>query len=387
MIHAMSSGGVVARGVGIVAVFTAASWSSAGGLPTPFFSGIGDLPGGIFESQAFGISGDGSIVVGGSRGDFLQASRWTAASGIRGLGDLPGGTDQSTAYAISNDGTTIVGVSSGASGNSFAFRWTQGGGMVSLGDLPGGITTSAAHAVSANGAVVIGRSSSSNGDEAFRWTSAGIQGLGDLPGGPHNSGALGLSDDGTVIVGFGHAAPNVPRAARWTPEDGMLDLGVIPGSSFTRATANAVSGDGRITVGRCFNFSGPQQTAFVWSEDSGMSALPPLPNASYTSAVDASFDGRVIVGYANNDVNGRAIMWVDGAPIDLRLFLVQRGVVLDGWLLSAATAVSADGNTIAGYGTHNGSIEGWVVSIPTPGAGMMMAIWAGLVFRRTRRRC
>lgn len=385
MAHSWCRSGVAARVACLVVVAGCAAWSSAGDLPIPVFRAIGDLPGGINESQAFGVSGNGSIVVGGSRGAFLEAFRWTDASGIRGIGDLPGGTDQSTAYAISADGSTIVGASSGSGGNSFAFRWTEGTGMVSLGDLPGGIAASSAQAASRDGTVIVGRSVSAAGDEAFRWTSAGMQGLGDLPGGPHFSGALGVSHDGDVIVGFGHAAPNLPRATRWTPQDGMLDLGVIPGSSFTRSTANGVSGDGRITVGRCFNFSGPNQTAFRWSEETGMLALPPLPNATYTSAVDASFDGRVIVGYANNDVNERAIMWVDGVAIDLRLFLTQRGVALDGWFLSGALSVSDDGNTIAGYGTFNGTIQGWVVSIPGPGSAVVCLLGAACVRRRPRR--
>jgi probable HAF family extracellular repeat protein len=55
-----------------------------------------------------------------------------------GLGDLPGGVFDSTAVlrdnVISNDGLVVVGRGYSASGTE-AFRWTQGGGMVGLGEL------------------------------------------------------------------------------------------------------------------------------------------------------------------------------------------------------------------------------------------------------------
>ena len=79
-------------------------WCSAANAATPFFMGLGDLPGGSFSSGASSISADGSVVVGSSavatvlvpgRPPFSQtlseAFRWTQASGMVGLGDLPGG--------------------------------------------------------------------------------------------------------------------------------------------------------------------------------------------------------------------------------------------------------------------------------------------------------
>ena len=46
--------------------------------------GVGDLPGGVFGSRAYGVSADGGVVVGESAtGPFSTAFRWTAAGGIR----------------------------------------------------------------------------------------------------------------------------------------------------------------------------------------------------------------------------------------------------------------------------------------------------------------
>jgi probable HAF family extracellular repeat protein len=53
------------------------------------FQGLGDLPGGTFESRAYGVSADGNTVVGYSDSGSAEAFRWTAASGIHGLGFLP----------------------------------------------------------------------------------------------------------------------------------------------------------------------------------------------------------------------------------------------------------------------------------------------------------
>jgi probable HAF family extracellular repeat protein len=70
------------------------------------------------------------------------------------LGDLPGGITSSAAYGVSADGSVVVGSSASATGVT-AFAWTQGGGMAALPMLAGG-TGATAFAVSANGAVAVG---------------------------------------------------------------------------------------------------------------------------------------------------------------------------------------------------------------------------------------
>ena len=102
---------------------------------------MGDITGGGFQSRAFGVSSDGSVVVGrGTSASGTEASLWTSGSGMVGLGDLAGGSFFSRAHGVSNDGSVVVGIATSASGNE-AFRWTSGSGMVSLGDLAGGGTS------------------------------------------------------------------------------------------------------------------------------------------------------------------------------------------------------------------------------------------------------
>src|SRR5687767_11234917 len=91
-------------------------WCSAADAATPFFIGLGDLPGGTFRSSASGVSADGSVVVGSSDVATVlipgrppisktraQAFRWTQASGMVGLGDLAGSPFDSRAAGVSAD--------------------------------------------------------------------------------------------------------------------------------------------------------------------------------------------------------------------------------------------------------------------------------------------
>ncbi len=91
---------------------------------------------------------------------------------FQGVGDLPGGTVSSVAFGVSADGSTVVGWSISANGQE-AYRWTRGGGMVGLGDLPGGNFNSSANGVSSDGSAIIGLGKNmANAQEAFRWTAS-----------------------------------------------------------------------------------------------------------------------------------------------------------------------------------------------------------------------
>src|SRR5438105_4002183 len=87
----------------------------------------------------------------------LMAALVASAHGARffGLGNLPGG-NESLAYGVSADGSVVVGESDSASSQQ-AFRWTSGEGMVGLGYLAGA-AYSYASGVSADGSVIVGAS-------------------------------------------------------------------------------------------------------------------------------------------------------------------------------------------------------------------------------------
>jgi probable HAF family extracellular repeat protein len=139
------------------------------------------------------------------------ASSAAADPSFQGLGDLEGGFVYSEAFGVSADGSVVVGQGHSTSGYE-AFRWTQAGGMVGLGDLPGWDFGSVAYGVSSDGSVVVGQSVSGSGYEAFIWDSTnGVQNLKTMLTTNYGlnltgwtlTAAKGISADGQVIVGYG----------------------------------------------------------------------------------------------------------------------------------------------------------------------------------------
>ena len=232
---------------------------------------LGDLPGGDYCGAAFGISADGSVIVGGADTDSREeAFRWTKDTGMVGLGVLPGDRANSLATGGSADGSVVVGwaYSKPSTGGDEAFRWTQDGGMVGLGALPGDVG-SRANGVSADGSVVVGQSGLGPGHgEAFCWTQdTGLVGLGVLPGGHRHSFANGVSADGSVIVGASHGESGL-EAFVWDPTHGMRSVREVLinnlglGTSLTNwrnTIAHAVSADGSTIVGCGINPSGDME--------------------------------------------------------------------------------------------------------------------------------
>jgi probable HAF family extracellular repeat protein len=383
----------------LVVVATGSSLALASPAETaPMFMGLGDLPGGIFNSQALAVSADGSTVVGrGSTADatsgFTEAFRWTQTGGMVGLGLLPVDLDPnlfgrgSNAYAVTADGSTVVGWSE--TGPSVeGFRWTSDGGMVGLGDLPGGGSNSYAYGISADGSVVVGEGTSAGSvpNQAFRLTlEGGMVGLGDLPGGSFDSSARAISADGTVIVGVGHNSASNVEGFRWTSEGGMVPLGDLPGGPFD-SEPTAVSPDGSVIVGISRSASGLE--AFRWTSEGGIVGLGDLPGGSFSSeAFAVSADGSIVLG-TSADSSGQkgAFIWDPSngmRPLDQ--VLMDLGIDLATWRLVAATGISADGLTIVGYGSNpDGDVEGWIAVIPEPNTGVLMMM--GLLELAYRRR-
>ncbi len=126
-------------------------------------------------SAAYAVNIDGSVIVGQSRssdsGQAGEAFRWTAAGGMQPLGDFAGGAFQSWAYAVSGDGTVVGGRASvqgtcgpfGCGSAPRAFIWDARHGMRDLAallvqhgvDLTGW-RLDEVRGISANGRIVVG---------------------------------------------------------------------------------------------------------------------------------------------------------------------------------------------------------------------------------------
>lgn len=326
---------------------------------TAEFVPLGFLPSTTW-TEAYGVSADGTVVVGRALGGGRRAFRWTQATGMQALGNLPGRTDN-MAWGISADGSVIVGDSETTTSVQ-GCKWNAAGQMQLLGGLPG-FSTSGAAGVSADGAVIVGGSESGPG-EAVRWVAGVAQGIGDLPGQQVYSYANGASADGSVVVGFGQSATGI-EAFRWTAAGGMVGLGDISGGAFY-STALAVSADGSTVVGWANGTPGPGAQAFRWTQAGGLQGLGMFPGATSSVARGVSGDGAIVVG-ASNFFGGRAFFWTSaGGLIDLKTHLANLGATgLAGWTLEAANSISADGRFIVGQGTDpTGHTQAWLAILP-----------------------
>ena len=231
-------------------------------------------------SYANGVSGDGSIVVGGAyiSDTKVVAFRWDAQNGMVNLGTFDEGTNSdSVAYGISADGRLIHG-------------WDYKAGFSPAG--PGGVAMNGrrgaiwwdgkerllhpfgwageAWATSSNGAIIVGQFHPSNTDNllqgasTYRWTAwdGRFEDLGAVPVPPggdqrgYISQPYAVSDDGSVVGGDSGPVNN-KGAMIWTRETGMVYVsdfltqkGVTDHLSWLALTKTVyVSPDGSFIVG------------------------------------------------------------------------------------------------------------------------------------------
>ncbi len=339
---------------------TTAILGVAGGANGASFQGLGDLPGGAFESRALSVSGDGSVVVGWSESASGQeAFRWENGV-MTGLGDLPGGDFLSEARGVSGDGSIIVGKSRSSSGNE-AFRW-ENGVMTGLGTLPGGsFFSSEANAISADGSVIVGRTTSSATNEAFRWENGVMTGLGNLDG--FFSQANAVAADGSVIVGV-VIASGINEAFRWE-NDVMTPLGTLGGNT---SQGYAVSADGSVIAG--VSHDGALARAFRW-ENGTMVSLGDLPRAFNTSGRPSAIspDGTVITGFLDQPGLNDAFVWNKSQGMRKLIDQLSAHPDLDltGWKLVDATGISDNKRVYVGRGVNpSGQSEAWMASLAGP---------------------
>lgn len=334
------------------------------------FYPMGDVPGGVFRSDPFDLTRDGSVVVGGSSIglDFqYRAVRWTRDTGIQELTGLPG-IDDSQANGVSNDGSIIVG-----SSGRFPCRWIDGV-PTSLPMLPEWGSASADD-VSADGRVAVGRFDHPTlGARPVRWADdEPITPLGMLNA--SRGRVLALSSDGNLAVGSLDFP--LPRAAIW---DELGNATVLPEPHPGRASqANGLTTDDSLIIGFA------RSDACTWTPDGTWTLLPGRGgDIVATNAYEGSDLGSVIVGRAETSSELFAVYWDASREMhNLQDELVSLGVDLDGWQLTRAQHVSSDGRVIAGIGINpDGNSEGWIAIIPSPGGVVLLATWLAAVGRR-----
>jgi uncharacterized membrane protein len=310
--------------------------------------GIGMLPGST-SSYAYGVSGDGSTVVGVSG---TMAFRWTTGSGIQDLGKLAGAS-LAGAYAANYDGSIIVGDSTKS--QSRAFRWSQSSGMEAL-DVPSSSgpypwSNTMAFGISSNGLSISGYGLDTSFN-SLKWGAPSYS----LSVGQPGSLSWGTSGNGQVTVGALY-----DRIYKWSTIDGAQDLG--------DGYARGANYDGSVIVGS----SGVN--AFRWNESGGLQII------GSGEAISTSADGSIVVGYDS----ASAFAWTtnDGRK-NLSQYLSDLGVDVSGWSLEKAEGISYDGSTIVGQGVFNGTRQAFVAMIPEP-SSVSLFLAGGLLLLGLRK--
>ena len=328
-------------------------------------------PGGVDATRMHGVTADGSVAVGYSPLGGVGSFRWTRVGGSQTLG-----TPGSEALGISGDGTTVV-------GRFPAFRYRGPGTFQNLGTIDN-LPSSWAQGVSGDGNVIAGVAFAPfvGPGVAWRWTpSGGMQPLGYARPTDTFSEALGVSRDGSTIVGRSSGSGLGNAAFAWTVSSGMSTLPDAPGTQFG-SSATAENHDGRIIAG--FANLGP----VIWRDR--VPTLLPQP-AGWGSMVPhgISDDGTVVAGEAQNpSFQTEAFVWTQSRGSEsLLAYLTSQGVsVPGGWNLVQTFALSADGRTFGGYALNSaGTIgAGFVATVPTPPVLSLLTSLAAFAARRRR---
>ncbi|TWT45026.1 tRNA(Glu)-specific nuclease WapA precursor [Phycisphaerae bacterium RAS1] len=280
-------------------------------------------------------------------------------------------------FDVSGDGSRIVGTTS--SGFT-AIDWVNRKPRVL--PTPSVVTLSEARGISDDGLVAVGAFHHPvSWNPAARWR-------GDDVAEPlseqilfEDSIAHATSADGGVIVGTRRVPGTTPYAFRWTEQTGFLPLvfGQVSGTDAYCLTSDGNAVAGTISV----------STSFIWQAGIGTFELPLVPGTTSFQAFGIS-DSRAVVGraFGGSSFLEQAAIWTPehGSRLLETALEEEHGLILPGWHLSRATAITPDGLTIVGSGINPAGIEeAWIVRVPEP-SGLVPLLLMAFLLRRARCR-
>ena len=325
----------------------------------PSFEGVGDLPGGQFQSSGKAISADGRVVVGtANTADGSTPYRWE--DGVMIQAGPPGYTANTT----SADGSVIAITS--FQGNNVMF-WDRG----ELKQLSPAALSPLTLSADGSLALVL----ATPGPRLALASPSGLRGLA-LPE-VRSASSSDMSADATVVAFNTRSSLNGRLWANaLLPSGEVVPLTDIPtdNGAVRASVARGVSAGGNFIVGI---IETQAAVGFVWS-DSGLVKLRDFPGQHPgTSSREGaepeaiSSNGRIVVGQGHDPraPDSTAAIWVDGGPAvaihDLLLEALGSDSGPEGWKLFTAVDVSDDGETIIGTGRNpDGDDEGWIARFP-----------------------
>ena len=298
-------------------------------------------------SPGSGVGGQGKI---SSDGLFISGTTFNAAEGWHemsrydvvvgmwtGFGTIPViGTqidaEVSSGWAISGDGKHVVGLGWTVLGtaDTHAMQWTEGVGITDLGTAMEG-NSARANGVNHDGTVVAGWQDGA-GRQGAAWVDGVQEHIFTGSGAPALE-AFDVSDDGVWVTGFGVGRIGTAgNAYRYnTVTDTFESLPNLAAGAESRMAGAAINGDGTLIGGGTWGF-GPATfgRGLVWQEgmgtmpvadflDSKGVAYPAGYTFSFVSAISA--DGNWMAGWGYPDTLGNTQTWVahlasDACPAD-----------------------------------------------------------------------
>lgn len=270
------------------------AWTEATGMMD-----LGTLGG--TTAQALSIRNGRAVGSSSLSGDLTEnAMAWSLTTGMLDLGSYGGPFTSATATA----GNVVVGAGM-IDGWFHAFRWTPSTGLVALAELPGSTVSSASDV---DGNLIAGQAYSDASWQGFRpliWRTDGtlIDPIG-APLEPCGSQVCGTGVSTAVrdglVVGYSADAAEVQHAFAWSEAGGIVDLGVVAGST----DSFALDTDDGSVVGQ---LSGPSSTrAFIWTAATGMRAITP---DTVTAVATSITNGRVVGWYVSPNVGVKPFLW------------------------------------------------------------------------------
>ena len=278
---------------------------------------VPEIPSGaeLMNSEAFGLSGDGEVIVGRTRPDvdFLPG-RWDPVNGLQSLEPLVPGTSGATVVAANFDGSVLTGWSPDGLGDQLPTWWDAQG----IAHFPqfAGLAAGKINVVAGDGQRL--------GGEGFVFAYGRLPTLWDRVSGEHRflsrtviedaSGVLvggkvtAISPNGQV-VGLLSQEPGIEGAALWTETGGLrnlkqlltqdhgLDLSQWDLSEIRDIATNP--GDGSITVvGNARFFPDPTNTG-IRQLRAFSARFPPWPDGSGTFPTFCDVDWQAPASLAN----------------------------------------------------------------------------------------
>ena len=302
---------------------------------------LGVLPNGL-NSGGTAINNFGQVAGYAQVFGINHAFRWTSTGGMQDLGLIDFGANPT---AMNQLGQISGWGKASKLCSAEPFRWTEATGLQDIGNLGTTDVCAANYSLLTDNFLVtindLGQVAGTSGTSmgvvrAFRWTPAdGMEDLGTLGGA--SSSAVGINDLGEV-AGVAQVTSGSVHAFLWTARGGMRDLGTLPGGTYSVATAVNAFG----LVAGIADTSSEATDAFRWTPSGGMQDLGPVGEYGSVTAINAL--GQVagnISGFVGGNAYGGAFRWTAvGGLQDLGGFTVRA--------MNDLGAVIGDGLTIDG---------------------------------------